>query len=78
MNSRLKLYDTLIYTYLEKSDKSKFKKIAYKNKMTISEFNRYLIKLIIKIDESNKLNNQSKLNEKDIVFLLNNLWRDIK
>ena len=46
--------------------------------MTISEFNRYLIKLIIKIDESNKLNSQSKLNEKDIVFLLNNLWRDIK
>lgn len=77
MDNRLKLYDDSIQTYVEHSDKVKFRNIAFKNKKTISEFNRYLIKLIIKLDEANKLNNKVNLTEDDIVGIVKSLWRDI-
>lgn len=72
-NNRLSLYDDSIYTYLEHSDKIKFRKIAFKNKMSVSEFNRRLILLIIKLDEMNKLNSKLDLSENNISQLLNSL-----
>lgn len=71
MENRLKLYDDAIYTYLEHSDKVKFRKIAFSHKMTISEFNRHLIRLIIKLDEMNKLNSKLESNEESMEELLN-------
>ena len=58
MQSRLKLYDSLIRTYIEHKDKIRFRNIAFKNKKTTSELNRMLIKLFIKIYDSNRLNNK--------------------
>lgn len=78
MNNRLSIYNDVIYTYLEHSDKVKFRKIAFKNKKTISEFNRLLIKLIIRLDEMNKLNSKQEITADDISSLLNNIGRDIK
>lgn len=77
MSNRLKLYDDLIYTYIGHSDKVKFRKIAFKNKMTVSEFNRYLILLIIMLDDSNKLNSKLENTEKSILNLINKIGRDI-
>lgn len=77
MNNRLKLYNESIYTYLEHNDKVKFRKIAFKNKMTVSEFNRYLIQLIIKLDEANSLNSKVEFNEKNISNLISKIGRDI-
>lgn len=71
--NRLKLYDDSIYTYLEHRDKVKFRKIAFKNKKTVSEFNRYLIQLIIKLDELNILNSKIELNENSINQIINSL-----
>lgn len=71
--NRLKLFDDSIYTYLEHRDKVKFRKIAFKNKKTVSEFNRYLIQLIIKLDELNILNSKIELNENSINQIINSL-----
>ncbi len=71
--NRLKLYDDSIYTYLEHRDKVKFRKIAFKNKKTVSEFNRYLIQLIIKLDELNMLNSKLELNENSLNKIINSL-----
>lgn len=73
MGSRLKLYSSAIYTYLEPKDKVKFRKIAFKNKKSVSEFNRYLIHLIIKLDELKKVNKQKEITDKDITILLSEL-----
>lgn len=78
MNNRLSIYKDVIYTYLEHSDKVKFRKIAFKNKKTISEFNRLIIKLIIHLDEINKLNSKQETTLDDVLSLLNNIGRDIK
>jgi hypothetical protein len=71
MNNRLKLYDSTIYTYLEPKDKAKFRKIAFRHKKSISEFNRYLILLVIKLDEKKKLNKKNELTEEEITDVLN-------
>ena len=76
MNNRLNLYNSTIYTYLEHKDKVKFRSIAFKHKKSVSEFNRYLILLIIKIDEMKKLNNQKELTDLDLVNLLSEVGRD--
>ncbi len=76
MNNRLNLYNSTIYTYLEHKDKVKFRRIAFKHKKSVSEFNRYLILLIIKIDEMKKLNNQKELTDLDLVKLLSEIGRD--
>ena len=76
MNNRLNLYNSTIYTYLEHKDKVKFRRIAFKHKKSVSEFNRYLILLIIKIDEMKKLNNQKELTDLDLVNLLSEVGRD--
>lgn len=77
MMNRLNLYKSTIYTYLEPKDKAKFRKIAFKHKKSVSEFNRYLIQLIIKLDEMKKLNNKQKLNDMDIESIISEIWRDI-
>lgn len=77
MGSRLKLYSSAIYTYLEPKDKAKFRKIAFKNKKSVSEFNRYLIHLIIKLDELKKVNKQKEITDKDITILLSEIGRII-
>lgn len=76
MYNRLNLYNSTIYTYLEHKDKVKFRRIAFKHKKSVSEFNRYLILLIIKIDEMKKLNNQKELTDLDLVKLLSEIGRD--
>ncbi len=77
MRSRLKLYSSAVYTYLEPKDKAKFRRIAFKNKKSISEFNRYLIRLIIKLDELKKVNKQKELTDKDITILLSSIRENI-
>lgn len=71
-NNRLSLYNDYIYTYLEHNDKIKFRKIAFKNKMSVSEFNRKIILLVIKLDEMKKLNSKKDTTE-NIIFQLNNM-----
>lgn len=73
MNNRLKLYDSTIRIYVSKKDKAKFRKIAFKNKMTISELSRKLILLIIKLDESNKIDLIQDLTDNDIKTILNSM-----
>lgn len=77
MNNRLSLYNSSIYTYLEPKDKAKFRKIAFKHKKSVSEFNRQLILLVIKLDEKKRLNNQSDITDLDIETLLSQIGRDI-
>lgn len=78
INNRLKLYDDTLILSINKKDKNKFRKIAFKNKKTMSEFNRLLIKLIIRIDEVNKRDNENIKLYKDINNLLLELGRDNK
>lgn len=73
MNNRLKLYDSTIRIYVSKKDKAKFRKIAFKNKMTVSELSRKLILLIIKLDESNKIDLIQDLTDNDIKTILNSM-----
>lgn len=75
MNNRLNLYKSTIYTYLEPKDKDKFRRIAFKHKKSVSEFSRYLILLIIKLDEANKLNNQKELTDAQIENILSLIGR---
>ncbi|MBE6152745.1 MAG: hypothetical protein E7166_00765 [Firmicutes bacterium] len=51
---RLKLYDDILTISINKKDKIKFKRIAFKNKMTMSEFSRLLIKTAILINDLDK------------------------
>lgn len=78
MKNRLSLYNSTIYTYLEKKDKNKLRKIAFKNKKTISEFNRLLIKLIIELDEINKLNSKQEITLDSLKNIFENIGRNIK
>ena len=73
MNNRLKLYDSTIRTYISKKDTVKFRKIAFKNKMTVSELARKVILLIIKLDESDKLDLRQELTDNDIKTILNSM-----
>jgi len=74
MNKRLKLYDEELRIYISKKDKNKFRKIAYRNKKTMSEYARLLIKHAIALDElENNLDKMSSLIEID--DLLNELGR---
>ena len=77
MNNRLKLYDSTIYTYLNKKDKLKFRKLAFKNKMTVSEFNRYLILLVLKSADENKLCDNLEKTNKEVDRFLTFIGRNI-
>lgn len=73
MNNRLKLYNDSIYTYLSHKDKIRFRKIAFSNKMTMSEFNRRLIQMVIKMYENKKIESQIELIEDDLSDIINSL-----
>lgn len=77
MKNRLKLFDDTLITYIEHKDKVKIRNIAFRNKKTLSEFSRYLIKLIIRIDELNKIKNKTNSNMDEIDILINSIRRDI-
>lgn len=77
MKNRLKLYNSIVYTYLESKDKAKFRKIAFKNKKSVSEFNRYLIHLIIKLDELKRIKKQKEITDSDIANLFSEIGRII-
>ncbi len=72
MNNRLKLYDDNIHTYISHKDKVKFRKIAFKNKKTVSELNRYLIHLVIQLNDANNL----KMKSNELTSFLSKIWRD--
>ena len=75
MKNRLKLYDDTIMFCINKKEKNKFRKIAFKNKMTISEYIRSLVKLTIALEEyensSNNKNNNCTYVNKILGGLLN-------
>ena len=49
MENRLKLYDDKLIIKIEHKDKVKLKRIAFKNKRTMSDLNRLLIKICNKL-----------------------------
>ncbi len=77
MNNRLKLYNDSIYTYLSHKDKIKFRRIAFNHKMTVSEFNRRLIQMIIKMDDNKKIESQIELIENDFSDIVHSLGGSI-
>jgi hypothetical protein len=76
MNKRLKLYDDILMISISKKDKIKFRKLAFKNNKTMSDFNRYLIKFAILVDEldSNALSRDNFILETDKILSM--LGRD--
>ena len=52
-NKRLKLYDTSIELCINKKTKEILRKIAYKQKITMSEYVRYLINFAIAFNDIN-------------------------
>lgn len=54
MKNRLKLYDTSIEIVINKKTKEKLRKIAFKEKVTMSEYLRRLIDFIIISNEIDK------------------------
>ena len=71
MENRLKLYDDKLIIKIEHKDKVKLKRIAFKNKRTISDLNRLLIKMYIKLYDSNKLNNKVVKDDEDLFRAIN-------
>lgn len=54
MKTRLKLYDSLLKVYLSKKEKNRLRKIAFSNKMTLSEYTRNLIRFAIVMEDYKK------------------------
>ena len=75
-NNRLKLYDDLIRLSISKKDKAKFRKIAFRNKMTMSEYCRLLIKFVISLDELDKSELGDIKTNQEINTILTILGRD--
>ena len=78
MNKRLKLYDEELRIYISKKDRNKFRKIAYRNKKTMSEYARLLIKHAIALDElENNLDKMSFTGEWQYgKFAIDNVYAD--
>ena len=74
---RLKLYDDILILSINKKEKSKLRKIAYNNKLTMSEFNRLLIKLAIQIDELDKQELDNLKSTKEVNKIMTTLGREI-
>lgn len=66
INNRLKLYDTSIEICISKKTKEKLRKIAYKEKITMSEYVRKLIDFAIALNDLNILENKKELSTKDV------------
>lgn len=73
MKTRLKLYDSLLKVYLSKTEKNKLRKIAFSNKMTLSEYTRNLVRLAIYINEVQKDSIKSDYNLSKIDYILGGL-----
>ena len=58
MKNRLKLYDTSIEIVINKKTKEKLRKIAFKEKVTMSEYLRRIIDFIIISNEIDKKDNE--------------------
>lgn len=78
-NKRLKLYDTSIELCINKKTKEKLRKIAYKQKITMSEYVRYLINFAIAYNDMNNFENKKDLSTRDvdkIISLLGGTFND--
>ena len=65
-NKRLKLYDDTIMLCVPKRTKEKLRKIAYKQKITMSEYIRQLIELALVCNDVNNLENKKVLSTKTV------------
>ena len=65
-SKRLKLYDTSIEICVNKKTKEKLRKVAYKQKITMSEYIRQLIELAIINNEINNFENKKILSTKNV------------
>ena len=65
-NKRLKLYDTSIEICVSKKTKEKLRKIAYKQKITMSEYIRKLVDFAIAFNDIYTLENKVNLSSKDV------------
>jgi len=65
-NKRLKIYNSEIKLCIDKKTKEKLRKLAYKNKITLSSYIRSLINFAIEINNVNKLEYKKELSTKDI------------
>lgn len=65
-NKRLKLYDTSIEICINKKCKEKLRKIAYKNKLTMSEYIRNLINCVVSYNDINDLDNKINYSSRNI------------
>ena len=65
-SKRLKLYDTSIEVCVNKKTKEKLRKVAYKQKITMSEYIRQLIELAIINNEINDFENKKILSTKNV------------
>jgi len=63
---RLKLYDDTVMLCIPKRTKEKLRKIAYKEKITMSEYIRQLINLAIVCNALNNLDNKKVSTNKNI------------
>ena len=78
-NKRLKLYDTSIELCINKKTKEKLRKIAYKQKITMSEYVRHLINFAIAYNDISNLENKKDLSTRDvdkIISLLGGTFND--
>ena len=66
INNRLKLYDTSIELCINKKTKDKLRKIAYKQKVTMSEYIRHLIDYAITYNYLNDLEIKKELSTKNV------------
>ena len=73
MKTRLKLYDDLLKVYLPKKEKNRLRKIAFSNKMTLSEYTRNLVRLAIYIDEYKNCSLKEDYNLSKIEYILGGL-----
>ena len=65
-NKRLKLYDDTIMLCIPKRTKEKLRRIAYKQKITMSEYIRQLIELALVCNDINSLENKKVLSTKNV------------
>jgi len=65
-NKRLKIYNSEIKLCIDKKTKEKLRKLAYKNKITLSSYIRSLINFAIEINNVNNLEYKKELSTKDI------------
>jgi len=63
---RLKLYDDTIMLCVPKRTKEKLRKVAYKQKITMSEYIRQLIELALICNDVNNLENKKVLSTKTV------------